>query len=57
VVRETAVARKGVQDTETVMMQELKEMTAATGKPETTSAEMLNAIRDCLSDLASSDDE
>jgi hypothetical protein len=30
---------------------------ATTGKPETTFEEMLNAIRDSLSDLASTDDE
>ena len=39
------------------MMQELKDMTTATGKPETTFAEMWNAIGDSLSNLASSDDE
>jgi len=45
------------------MMQELKDMTTAehmggtTGKPETMFELMLNAIRDSLSDLASSDDE
>jgi len=55
--RETAVARQRVQDAETAMMQELKDMTTATGKPETTFEEMLNAIGDSLSDLASSDDE
>ena len=58
--RETAVARKRVQDAETAIMQD---MTAAenggatAGKPETTFEEMLNAIGDSLSDLASSDDE
>jgi len=57
VERQTTVARKRVQDTETVMMQQLKDMTTATGKPETTFAAMLNAIGDSLSDLASSDDE
>jgi hypothetical protein len=46
-----------VQDAEKVMMQELKDMTTATGKPETTCEEMLNGIRDSLSDIASSDDE
>ena len=60
VERETAVARKRVQDAETAIMQD---MTAAenggatAGKPETTFEEMLNAIGDSLSDLASSDDE
>jgi hypothetical protein len=54
---ETAVARKQVQDSETAMMEELKDMTTATGKPETTFEEMLNAIGDSLNDLASSDDE
>jgi len=57
VERETAVARKWVQDAETVMMQELKDMTTATGNPETTLAEMLNAIGDSLSNLESSNDE
>jgi len=39
------------------MMQELKDMTTANGKPETTFEEMLNAIGDSLSNLASSDDK
>jgi len=60
VERETAVARKRVQDAETAIMQQM--MTAenggaTTGKPETTFEKMLNAIGDSLSDLASSDDE
>jgi len=61
--RETAVARKQVQDAETAIMQELKDMTTAesagvtTRKPEITFEEMLNAIGDSLRDLASSDDE
>jgi hypothetical protein len=61
--RETAVVRKQVQDAETAMMQELKDMTtgksagATTTKPGTTFEEMLNAIGDSLSDLATSDDE
>jgi hypothetical protein len=61
--RETAVARKQVQDAETAMMQELKDMTtgksagATTTKPGTTFEEMLNAIGDSLSDLATSNDE
>jgi len=63
VERETAVARKGVQDAETAMMQELNDMTTAenvgatTGKPEITFEEMLNAIGDSLSDLACSYEE
>jgi len=56
VERETAVPRKRVQDAETAMMQELKYMTTATGKPETTFEEMLNGIGDSLSYLASSED-
>ena len=61
--RETAVARKRVQDAETAIMQELNDMTTAesaggtTRKPEITFEAMLNAIGDSLSDLASSDDE
>jgi hypothetical protein len=63
VERETAVARKRVQDTETSIIPELTDITTAestgatTSKPETTSKEKLNAIRVSLSDLASSDDE
>jgi hypothetical protein len=57
VERETAVARKQVQDAETAMMQELKDMSTATGKSETTFEEILNAIGDSLSDHASSEDE
>jgi hypothetical protein len=57
VERETAVARKRVEDAETAIMQELQDMTTATGKPEMMFKEMLNAIGDSLSDLASSDDE
>jgi hypothetical protein len=57
VERETAVARKRVQDAETVMMQELKDITTATRKLRTTFEDMLNAIGDSVSDLASSDDE
>jgi len=61
VERQTAVARKRVQDAETAIMQELKDMTSAesmgatTRKPETTFEEIMNAIRDSLSNLASSD--
>jgi len=57
VVTETAVARMRVHDAETVIMQEMKDVTTATGKCERTFEEMLNAIGDSLSDLASSDDE
>ena len=63
VERETAVARKQVQDPETAIMQELNGMTTAenvgatTGKPKTTFEEMLNALGDSLSDLESSDEE
>ena len=63
VKREIAVARKRVQDAETAVMQELKDMTTAesaggtTRKPETTFEEMLNAIGDSLSDLATSDNQ
>ena len=63
VERETAVARKRVQDAETTIMQELKDMTTAesaggtTRMPETTFEEMMNAIGDNPSDLATSDDE
>jgi len=61
--RETAVARKRVQDAETAIMHELNDMTTAenvgatTGIPETTFEEMLNAIGHSLRDLASSDAE
>jgi len=58
--RETAVARKRVQDTETAIMQDMTTAEnggATTGKPETMFEDMLNAIGDSLSDLASSDDE
>jgi len=63
VERETVVARKQVQDAETAIMQELKDMTTAesadgtTRIPETTCEEMWNTIRDSLSDLATSNDE
>ena len=61
--RETAVARKRVQDAETVIMQEQEHMRniekarSTTTKPDTALQEMLNAIADSLSDLASSEDE
>jgi len=63
VERETAVARKRVQDAETAMMQEQEHMEnvekgrLTTTKPEITFEEMLNAIRDSLSDLASPEEE
>jgi hypothetical protein len=58
--RETAVARKRVQDAQTAMMQEQEHMVnvekgrSTTTKPEITFEEMLNAIGDSLSDLVSS---
>jgi hypothetical protein len=60
VERETAVARKRVQDADTTLMRDMKTAAnecATTGKPDTMLEEMLNAIGDSLSDLASSDDE
>jgi len=60
---ETAVATKWVQDAETAMMQEVKDMTTAenagltTRKPEIALKVMFNSIGDSLSDLANSDDE
>jgi len=63
VERETAVARKQVQDAATAIMQELHDMTTAdntgatTRKPDTISEKMLNATRPSWSDVASSDDE
>jgi len=63
VVRETAVARTHVEDAETAINREQDDMRNAalagltTTKPETTFEEMLDAIRNSLSDLASSDDE
>jgi hypothetical protein len=59
VERETAVARKRVQDAETVIIQDMttaENGCATTGKPKTSSDDMFNAIGDSLSDLASSDD-
>jgi len=61
--RETAVARKRVQDTETAIMQEQEDMRkvemawSTTTQPETTLEEMLNAIRDSLSNLAICEDK
>jgi len=60
VERETAVTRKRVQDAETAIMQDMttaENGCVTTGKPEITFEEMLNAIGNSLSDLASSDDE
>jgi len=63
VERETAVARKRVEDAETAIKQRQEDMSnvekagLTTREPEKTFEEMLNAIRDSLSDLASSDDE
>jgi len=63
VERETAVARLRVEDAETAIKQEQDDMRNAekagltTTKHETASWEMLNAIGDSLSDLASSEDE
>ena len=60
--RETTEARTGVEDAETAIKQLQDHMRNAdkagltTTKPETTFEEMLNAIRDSLSDFASSDD-
>jgi hypothetical protein len=62
VERETAGARKRVEDAEAAVQQEQDDMTQAeiaglmSRLPETTFAEKLIAIGDCLSDLASSDD-
>ena len=61
--RETAVARKRVQDAETAIIQEQEHMRnvakawSPTTKPETSFGEMLNTIGDSLSNLASSKDE
>jgi len=61
--RETAVARERVQDAETAIIQEQEDMRNAekagstTRKTEKTFEQMLNAIGDGLSDLASSDDD
>jgi hypothetical protein len=62
VERETAGAKKRVEDAEAAVQQEQDNMTHAelagltTRKPEKTFEEMLVAIGDSLSDLASSDD-
>jgi len=63
VERETAVARKRVEDAETTIKQRQDDMSnvenagLTTRVPEMTFQEMRNAIGDSLSDLASSDDE
>ena len=60
--RETAGARKRVEDAEAVVLQEQDDMTHAEivgltfREPEKSFEEMLVAIGDSLSDLASSDD-
>jgi len=62
VERETAVARNRVQDADTAINQAQEEMRNAenagftTTQPETTFEEMLDAIGDCLTHLASSND-
>ena len=58
--RKTAVARKQVQDAQTAIVQgdtTAPNGGATTGTPATTFEELLNAIGDSLSDLASCDDE
>jgi len=61
VERETTVATKCLEDAETAIKQEHKDMRniemagLTTTRPETTFEEMLNTIGDNLSDLASSD--
>ena len=63
VARETAVAREWIQDAETAIMEEqenmrnVKYIRSTTTKTETTFEEMLNAVGDSLSDLASADVE
>jgi len=61
--RETTVAGKRVHEADSVIMQDLEHMRnvekgrSTTTKPETKFQKMVNAIRDSLSDLASSEDE
>jgi len=61
--RETTVARKRVEDTETAIQQEQEDMRKAenvgltTRESETMFQDMIVAIRDSLSTLATSDDE
>jgi len=63
VERETAVGRKRVEDAETVIRQEQENMSnvenarLTTTKPETIFEELLNGIRDSLSNLANSNDK
>jgi len=63
VERETAVARKRVEDAETAIKQRQEDMSnvekagLTTREPEKTFEEMLKAVGDSLSDFASSDDE
>ena len=63
VERETVVARKRVEDAETAIKQKQEDMSnvqkagLTTREPEKTFEEMLNAIGDSLSDLASSYDQ
>jgi len=63
VERETVVARKRVEDAETAIKHRQEDMSnvekagLTTREPEKTFEEMLNAIGDSLSNLASSDDE
>jgi len=63
VERETAMARKRVEEAETAIKQKQKDMSnvekvgLTTRKPEKTFEEILNAIGDSLSHLASSDNE
>jgi len=63
VERETAVARKRVEDAETAIKQKQDDMSnvekvgLTTTEPEKTFEEILNAIGDSLSDLACSDNE
>jgi hypothetical protein len=63
VERETAVARKPVQDTQTAIVQELEDMTpadsagATSRKAERNVDERLNAIGETLNDLAISNDQ
>jgi hypothetical protein len=63
VERVSAVATKRVQEAQTALMQEQDHMVnvgkgrSTTTKPEITFDKVFNAIRDCLSDLARSEDE
>jgi hypothetical protein len=63
VERETAVARKRVEDAETAVKQQQEDIRSAESggltarEPGQTLEEMLDAIGDCLSDLANSDYE